>query len=209
MTTTRCCSRRAARPTGACSRRAGSMPSARSIPDAPMYTFWDYMRKRWERDAGLRLDQILLTPDLHERLVEAGVDRTVRGKPNASDHAPVWVVLRDGGKRSAKARGTTAAQASPPSRQRRIGAPPNARKRTRPLLVIDGDSFAHRAYHALPKTIMRAGQQARGRHPRLRELPAEILSERAAARRAGGLGYAHRGNLSARKLSRLPERTRL
>ena len=69
-------------------------------PDAPMYTFWDYMRKRWERDAGLRLDQILLTPDLHERLVDAGVDRAVRGKPDASDHAPVWVVLRDGGKPS-------------------------------------------------------------------------------------------------------------
>jgi exodeoxyribonuclease III len=62
-------------------------------PDAPMYTFWDYMRKRWERDAGLRLDFILLSPDLARRLKAAGVDRAVRGMPNASDHAPVWAEL--------------------------------------------------------------------------------------------------------------------
>jgi exodeoxyribonuclease-3 len=64
-------------------------------PDARVYTFWDYMRKRWERDAGLRLDQILLSPDLATRLVATGVDRAVRGAPNASDHAPVWAELRD------------------------------------------------------------------------------------------------------------------
>ena len=63
-------------------------------PEEPMYTFWDYMRKRWERDGGLRLDHILLSPDLAGRLVAAGVDRAERGKPNTSDHAPVWVELR-------------------------------------------------------------------------------------------------------------------
>jgi exodeoxyribonuclease-3 len=68
-------------------------------PDEPMYSFWDYMRKRWERDGGLRLDMLLLTPDLAKRLEAAGVDRAVRGKPNASDHAPVWVVLREEEKR--------------------------------------------------------------------------------------------------------------
>ena len=64
-------------------------------PKEPMYTFWDYMRKRWERDGGLRLDHILLSPVLKERLQGAGVDRHIRGLEDASDHAPVWVELRD------------------------------------------------------------------------------------------------------------------
>ncbi len=62
-------------------------------PDERIYTFWDYMRNRWPRDAGLRIDHILLSPDLAARLKASGVDRAVRGKPNASDHAPVWVEL--------------------------------------------------------------------------------------------------------------------
>src|SRR5437764_1185155 len=62
-------------------------------PDERIYTFWDYMRNRWPRDAGLRIDHILLSRDLAERLKASGVDRAVRGKPNASDHAPVWVEL--------------------------------------------------------------------------------------------------------------------
>lgn len=64
-------------------------------PDKRIYTFWHYMRHRWERDAGLRLDHLLLSPAVAPRLVDAGVDRTVRGKPNASDHAPVWIKLRE------------------------------------------------------------------------------------------------------------------
>jgi exodeoxyribonuclease-3 len=60
-----------------------------------MHSFWDYMRHRWEKDGGLRIDFILLSPDLAKRLVSAGVDRAERGKPNASDHAPVWVELDD------------------------------------------------------------------------------------------------------------------
>jgi exodeoxyribonuclease-3 len=63
-------------------------------PGETIYTFWDYRRKRWERDAGLRLDHLLLSPALAERLAEAGVDRDVRGHPEASDHAPVWIRLR-------------------------------------------------------------------------------------------------------------------
>jgi exodeoxyribonuclease-3 len=62
-------------------------------PATRIYTFWDYMRDRWHRDAGLRLDHLLLSPDLAGRLVSAGVDREVRGEPNASDHAPAWVIL--------------------------------------------------------------------------------------------------------------------
>jgi exodeoxyribonuclease-3 len=63
-------------------------------PDAPMYTFWDYKRNRWPRDAGLRLDHLLLSPALAPRLAKAGVDRAVRGEQDASDHAPAWVILR-------------------------------------------------------------------------------------------------------------------
>jgi exodeoxyribonuclease-3 len=62
-------------------------------PDKPMYTFWDYMRQRWQRNAGFRIDHLLLTPDLTKRLKAADVDRDARGKEKASDHAPVWVQL--------------------------------------------------------------------------------------------------------------------
>ena len=59
-----------------------------------LYTFWHYMRNRFARDAGLRLDHILLSPQLATKLKRAEVDRAVRAKPDASDHAPVWVELR-------------------------------------------------------------------------------------------------------------------
>src|SRR6516162_8108771 len=68
-------------------------------PQEPMYTFWDYKRNRWERDGGMRLDHLLLTPALTERLQEGGVDRHARGIEGASDHAPVWVKLRDAANR--------------------------------------------------------------------------------------------------------------
>lgn len=125
-------------------------------PDAPMYTFWDYMRNRWPRDAGLRIDHLLLSPQAAERIVDAGVDRDIRGRENASDHAPAWVVLRDEAKARPNSRKRIAKTASV-SRKRK--APTPAR---RPLLVIDGDSFAHRAYHALPKTILRRGGKPAG-----------------------------------------------
>jgi len=60
-------------------------------PDAIVYTFWDYMRNRWERDAGLRLDHLLLSSNLVRKLKNAGVDKAIRGYPGASDHAPAWV----------------------------------------------------------------------------------------------------------------------
>jgi exodeoxyribonuclease-3 len=63
-------------------------------PVDPMYTFWDYKRQRWERNAGLRLDFLLLAPTLVSRLADAGVERAVRGEVGASDHAPAWIVLR-------------------------------------------------------------------------------------------------------------------
>jgi exodeoxyribonuclease III len=63
-------------------------------PSKPMFTFWDYKRNRWARDAGLRLDHLLLSPAVAPRLLKAGVDRKVRGEEGASDHAPAWIVLR-------------------------------------------------------------------------------------------------------------------
>ena len=150
-------------------------------PKEPMYTFWDYMRNRWERDGGLRLDHILLSSTLTERLQSAGVDRQTRGMADASDHAPVWVRLRDGPDRGDVplrkassqriAAGTTAVPKMERSTHRtdngtgrkrrpaRIGQPALS---GRPLLVIDGNSFAHRSYHALPKTIRRSDGKGAG-----------------------------------------------
>lgn len=62
-------------------------------PNVPMFTFWDYKRDRWPRDAGLRLDALLLSPQIAGQLRAAGVDRFVRGEEGASDHAPAWIEL--------------------------------------------------------------------------------------------------------------------
>lgn len=66
-----------------------------TYPDQTIYTFWDYLRNAYARDAGLRIDHVLLSPALAPRLTGAGVDRQVRGWSKASDHAPVWVDLAD------------------------------------------------------------------------------------------------------------------
>lgn len=73
-------------------------------PGERIYTFWDYFRNRWPRDAGLRIDHLLLSPKLARRLVDAGVDREVRGWEKTSDHAPVWIELK-GKKTAARSRG--------------------------------------------------------------------------------------------------------
>jgi exodeoxyribonuclease III len=66
-----------------------------SYGDERVYTFWDYFRDHWKRNAGLRIDHLLLDRRLAPRLADAGVDRWVRGRPKASDHAPTWIVLED------------------------------------------------------------------------------------------------------------------
>lgn len=63
-------------------------------PQERIYTFWDYFRNAWGRDAGLRIDHLLLSPQLAKRLKAAGVDRHVRGWEKASDHAPAWIELK-------------------------------------------------------------------------------------------------------------------
>jgi exodeoxyribonuclease-3 len=62
-------------------------------PEQVPFTFWDYFRKHWERDAGLRIDHLLLSPDLLPRLRGAGVDRWVRALEKPSAHAPTWIEL--------------------------------------------------------------------------------------------------------------------
>jgi exodeoxyribonuclease-3 len=61
--------------------------------DDKLYTFWDYTAGCWQRDAGFRIDHLLLSPQVADRLVAAGVDRWARGEEKASDHAPTWVQL--------------------------------------------------------------------------------------------------------------------
>lgn len=64
-------------------------------PDEIVYTFWDYFRNAYGRNAGLRIDHFLLSPKLEKRLQAAGVDKEVRGWEKTSDHAPVWIELAD------------------------------------------------------------------------------------------------------------------
>ncbi|MGV3530298.1 MAG: exodeoxyribonuclease III [Flavisolibacter sp.] len=64
-------------------------------PDEKIYTFWDYFRNAFGRDAGLRIDHFLLSPAIAPRLKAAAVDKEVRGWEKTSDHAPVWIELKD------------------------------------------------------------------------------------------------------------------
>jgi DNA polymerase-1 len=128
-------------------------------PDAPMYTYWDYMGKRWERDGGLRIDLLLLSAQSAKRLKDAGVDREVRGADGASDHAPAWVIVRDAAK---SRRSSSQIERGNQTASRRPGAQGAKRPQRRPLLVIDGDSFTHRAYHGVPKSIVRRGGKGAG-----------------------------------------------
>ena len=64
-------------------------------PKEKIYTFWDYFRNAYQRDAGLRIDHFLLSSQLKRKLIDAGVDRHVRGWEKSSDHAPVWIELKD------------------------------------------------------------------------------------------------------------------
>jgi len=64
-------------------------------PDETIYTFWDYWRNAWARNAGLRIDHLLLSPAAAPRLKAADVDRWVRAEEGASDHAPTWIELAD------------------------------------------------------------------------------------------------------------------
>ncbi len=66
------------------------------LPPAPIWSFWSYLRHRWPNDKGMRLDHLLLSPDLASRLRACGIDRGARALPGASDHAPCWVAFDAG-----------------------------------------------------------------------------------------------------------------
>jgi exodeoxyribonuclease-3 len=85
-------------------------------PDERIYTFWDYIRNAWARNAGLRIDHFLLSPAIAKRLKAGAVDREVRGWEKASDHAPAWIEL---------------AQALPRAAQQKSKVPASSRKRGR------------------------------------------------------------------------------
>ena len=87
-------------------------------PGERVYTFWDYFRNAWARNAGLRIDHLLLTPSIARRLVAADVDRQVRGWEKASDHAPAWIELGKTPRRTNLPRETTSAALPPTSAAR-------------------------------------------------------------------------------------------
>jgi exodeoxyribonuclease-3 len=83
-------------------------------PGERVYTFWKYFRNAFARDAGLRIDHFLLSPPLAKRLTAAGVDRDVRAREHASDHAPVWIELSD---KTSAPRGRAGPSVTKPSRR--------------------------------------------------------------------------------------------
>jgi exodeoxyribonuclease III len=72
----------------------GLTDAIRAVSDAPgLYTFWDYQAGAWQRNKGLRIDHLLLSPQAADRMTGAGIDKHVRGREKPSDHVPVWVEL--------------------------------------------------------------------------------------------------------------------
>ncbi len=64
-------------------------------PSRELYTWWDYRAGSWQQNKGMRIDYLMLSPQGADRLEDSGIDKEVRGQPKASDHVPVWCVLRD------------------------------------------------------------------------------------------------------------------
>jgi exodeoxyribonuclease-3 len=72
----------------------GLTDAVRAGSDAPgLYTFWDYQAGAWQKNDGIRIDHLLLSPQASDRLVGAGIDKHVRGWEKPSDHVPVWLDL--------------------------------------------------------------------------------------------------------------------
>ena len=162
-------------------------------PDAPMYTFWDYMRNRWPRDAGLRIDHLLLSAEAAKRLVDAGVDREVRGKTARA------IMPRPGSCCEMQRRSTK----SPAATQR----PRRADQATR-----DGKADARPPAAGDRRRFFRAPLLSRAAEndPAARRKPAgailgfanlllRLYRDGAAARGAGRLGHARGADLSARE----------
>jgi len=82
-------------------------------PNERIYTFWKYFRNAFARDAGLRIDHLLLSPPIASRLFAAGVDRAARGREHASDHAPAWIDVAE--TKSGPRRGRSVVASAPSS----------------------------------------------------------------------------------------------
>ena len=95
-------------------------------PEEPLWTFWGYLRHRWRDDKGMRLDHLLLSPDVAERLRAAGVSRAARGEEGASDHAPTWIEIDQ---RQGRSHGAAASARPPgPARRSSVTRSPRARR---------------------------------------------------------------------------------
>jgi exodeoxyribonuclease-3 len=92
-------------------------------PAEAVFTFWDYFRNHWQRNVGLRIDHVLLSPNVASRLTAAGVDSWVRGQPHASEHAPVRVQLSAACRRTAPKRSRVRKKTS----AKRAGAAPSTK----------------------------------------------------------------------------------
>ncbi|HEX6570666.1 MAG TPA: exodeoxyribonuclease III [Steroidobacteraceae bacterium] len=91
-------------------------------PEERIYTFWDYFRQSWQRNAGLRIDHLLLNAQAAARLLTAGVDRWVRDQEKPSDHAPTWVTLDTAAPaKTTRKRGATPARTTAPARRKVVG----------------------------------------------------------------------------------------
>ena len=85
----RCSGRNRGPPSGASSTWASPKRSARRPRQSEVYTFWDYQGGAWDKNDGIRIDHVLLTPQAADRLVGAGIDQSIRGREKPSDHVPV------------------------------------------------------------------------------------------------------------------------
>lgn len=113
----------------------GWLDSLRHIyPDERIYTYWDYFRKHWQTNSGLRIDHLLLNPALAPHLQDAGVDAWVRGEEHASDHAPTWIRLGAARKKTRKPASakSTSAQSAPATRKHREPSGETKAKRSAP-----------------------------------------------------------------------------
>lgn len=100
-------------------------------PEETIYTFWDYFRQHWQTNSGLRIDHLLLNAELAPRLVDAGVDKWVRGEARASDHAPAWIELDlgEGAAKKAAAKKTPAKKAPAKTTPAKTTKAPAAKRR--------------------------------------------------------------------------------
>jgi exodeoxyribonuclease III len=88
-------------------------------PNERIYTFWDYFRNHWARDAGLRIDHLLANPTAASLITCVGVDRWVRGEAHASDHAPAWILLEDRARRRAPKSARKAVKHGAPTKKKK------------------------------------------------------------------------------------------